>query len=340
MSIEVAASIDDQLWDEFVGEASGANIFHTRQFFDAFSNSNKYRPFTFFLVEGGKPKACLLALQARILGPRFGDLVSRSVVYGGALLADDLDHNYIKRHVPKLVRAHDVTLRRRAIYSEIRNVGDPLPVLLSLTGEKHRFIAHINYLVNLTAGEETVWNQIVPKRRRLIKRAAERDVEVTEASGKDDLDSFTELVTATYSRVKMPCFESEIFERAWDVLAPLGRLRIILARHEGRVIGTMAALVYNGLVFDWYAASSEKGDELDVNSVLAWNMMQWGCRQGHRVFDFGGAGDPHVDYGVREFKARFRGELVNYGRFTKIYAPVRYALAVAGYQSLRGIIFR
>ena len=41
-------------------------------------------------------------------------------------------------------------------------------------------------------------------------------------------------------------------------------------------------------------------------------------------FDFMGAGKPDQDYGVREFKSKFGGELVEFGRFVKILNPMLY----------------
>lgn len=39
---------------------------------------------------------------------------------------------------------------------------------------------------------------------------------------------------------------------------------------------------------------------------------------GCTTFDFMGAGKPNKPYGVREFKKRFGGELVEYGRYRLI----------------------
>jgi len=340
MSIEVTSHIDDALWDDLVEGCAGSNIFHTRSFLEVFADSDKYRPFAFFLVENGRPRACLQTVRARLLGPSVGDLVSRSVSYGGVLCADDLTHNFIQKHLPKLIERHDEVVGPQTIYSEVRNVSDPMPVLLALTGLKHKFVPHLNYLVDLTQGEEPVWNNIVSKRRRLITKAMERGVELVEGTTDAHLETYINLVSATYARAKLPCFEPEIFRQAWKLLGPSGRFRILLTRYEGEFIGTMGTLPYNRRVFDWYAASNAQGDALDVNAVLAWANMKWGCENGYDVFDFGGAGDPNEEYGVREFKGRFRGQLVNYGRFVRVYAPVRYAVAVAGYGALRGLIFR
>jgi lipid II:glycine glycyltransferase (peptidoglycan interpeptide bridge formation enzyme) len=47
-----------------------------------------------------------------------------------------------------------------------------------------------------------------------------------------------------------------------------------------------------------------------------------------------GAGAPDQDYGVREFKARFGGELVNYGRFIRINNKFLFNLGKCGMKIL------
>ncbi len=53
-----------------------------------------------------------------------------------------------------------------------------------------------------------------------------------------------------------------------------------------------------------------------------------------QVFDFMGVGIPDRDYGVREFKAKFGGKLVNYGRFGRINNKFLYAITEIGYNIL------
>ncbi|MDH4208252.1 MAG: hypothetical protein OEV76_05210, partial [Anaerolineae bacterium] len=54
-----------------------------------------------------------------------------------------------------------------------------------------------------------------------------------------------------------------------------------------------------------------------------------------RVYDFGGAGKADEEYGVRDFKAKFGGDLVCYGRNTCVHAPFRLAMSKLGYEGYR-----
>ena len=42
------------------------------------------------------------------------------------------------------------------------------------------------------------------------------------------------------------------------------------------------------------------------------------------MIDFMGAGKPNIEYGVRDYKLRFGGELKEDGRFTVIFKPMMY----------------
>jgi hypothetical protein len=56
--------------------------------------------------------------------------------------------------------------------------------------------------------------------------------------------------------------------------------------------------------------------------------IQYAIQHQLPVFDTMGAGKPGVPYGVRDFKLRFGGDLVEHGRFLHINKPTLYRLGV------------
>ena len=50
-----------------------------------------------------------------------------------------------------------------------------------------------------------------------------------------------------------------------------------------------------------------------------------------------GAGKPDEGYGVRDFKARFGGTMVEEGRFIHVSHPVLYSIGKIGVKLLKGI---
>jgi len=338
MPIEVVRSIPHDVWDHYTDGNPSANIFHTRQFIDCFAGSSKYVPHVFFLQEDSSPVACLIAVQTKILTsfPRFS---SRSIVFGGISCADDVTERYLSKHIGTLVHEYDESMRAQTLFTEIRNMTDQTSRIIPLIRSGYKFNPHLNYLIDLRQGDSAIWEEFSGDQRRMLKRAEKTGMEITELSEPAQIDVFHQLVSRVYSRARLPFLAKAIFEEAWLRLGPLGRLRMTLARHNGNVVAGRAALVYHGRVFDWFAGSSAEGDKVNANAALVWEMVSWGCKSGYEIFDFGGAGDPNVEYGVREFKSRFQGHLVNFGRFIRVYSPSRYRASEMAYAALRRVLF-
>jgi lipid II:glycine glycyltransferase (peptidoglycan interpeptide bridge formation enzyme) len=337
MPLEVVRSLAPDAWDDYAERNASVNIFHTRQFADCFAGSSRYVPHTFFLQEDGRTVAAMVSLQTKIL-PRFPSLASRAVVFGGISIADEATPRFVNKNIGSLLEAYDNSIRNQTLFTEIRNMDDQTRRILAVTRSGYKFAPHLNFLVDLSAGTEVIWDGFSSDQRRSIKRPEKAGVIVREMS-EPQLDVFHALVTRIYERAHVPFFPVSTFEAAWRRLSPLRQLRITFAEHDGKVVAARAALLYHGRVFDWFAGSSEEGEKLNANALLVWEMMKWGSENGYVLFDFGGAGDPNTEYNVREFKSRFQGETVNYGRFVRVYSRPRYQLGYRAYGVLRRILF-
>ena len=63
-------------------------------------------------------------------------------------------------------------------------------------------------------------------------------------------------------------------------------------------------------------------------SILA--AIEFGLTQNVKSLDFMGAGKRDKEYGVRQYKLEFGGEIVEHGRFLKISRPVLFQLGNIG----------
>ena len=69
-----------------------------------------------------------------------------------------------------------------------------------------------------------------------------------------------------------------------------------------------------------------------------WRVLEQGNLDGFKTYDFGGAGRPDEEYGLRDFKAKFGGQLVSYGRNIKVHSPNLLRLSEAGYGIYRSLL--
>ncbi|MBP5318881.1 MAG: GNAT family N-acetyltransferase, partial [Paludibacteraceae bacterium] len=103
--------------------------------------------------------------------------------------------------------------------------------------------------------------------------------------------------------------------------------RLLVCKCQGRVIGGMVQIWYGRTVYDLYACALDRRHAAYSPSVmLYYHTMCEMARQGGGVFDTMGAGKPGSAYGVRDFKSRFGGETVAFGRLVRINKPFLYRL--------------
>ncbi|MBK9637322.1 MAG: peptidoglycan bridge formation glycyltransferase FemA/FemB family protein [Bacteroidetes bacterium] len=112
-----------------------------------------------------------------------------------------------------------------------------------------------------------------------------------------------------------------------------------MIRHEGKIIGGIVCPIFPGkAIYEWYIAGMDKECKDQYPSILStWAAIAEGQKMGLNHFDFLGAGKPDADYGVRDFKAKFGGELIQYGRYEKIHHPLLMKIGIFGLKMLKFI---
>jgi lipid II:glycine glycyltransferase (peptidoglycan interpeptide bridge formation enzyme) len=144
-----------------------------------------------------------------------------------------------------------------------------------------------------------------------------------------------DLLSRSYAYARVPLADQSLFEAAFDLLHPRGMVKFLLAWIGKDCVAASAELVYKDTIFGWYSGVERAHSSSAPNELLMWHILEWGADNGYRVYDFGGAGRSYEEYGVRDFKAKFGGELVSYGRNSCIHSPTRLALSKAGYKVYR-----
>jgi len=142
----------------------------------------------------------------------------------------------------------------------------------------------------------------------------------------------------TYARAQVPLADLSLFEAVFDILVPQGMAKMLLAQVDGRYVAASVEVPYKDVIYSWYSGYDPAFQKVYPNDNLVWHILEWGAKNGYRCFDFGGAGRPDEDYGPRDFKAKFGGTLVSYGRHTCVHAPLFLAFSRIGYQIYRKML--
>jgi serine/alanine adding enzyme len=329
--IELARMTEEHssAWGQFVLAHDEGNIFQTPEMAEVYQRHEALQPVTLLALEKGSGAVCgglvglLLVEKPGVLSA----LSTRAIIQGGPLFRPD---RVGRQAVPLLMEAFDECAGSKALFGEIWNLFAVAAGGDVFTGTGYEWLDHLNFLIDLRRSPDDIFASFSKSRRKNLRRSEQAGVTVSEITSADDLDIFYELLRETYDRVRLPLVSPAFFNIAFEILVSKQMAHFFLARHGGEAIGARAVLTYKNLVYDWFAGSPGEAQELYPDETLVWHILQWAVANGYTCFNFGGAGKPGQEYGPREFKRRFGGELVNLGRYRKIYSPVKLKLAEFG----------
>jgi hypothetical protein len=244
-------------------------------------------------------------------------LSRRLVIYGGPLYSPELSADMI---IPGLLKTLHDQISRRIIYTEIRNLFDQSEWIRIYKQAGYSYSENLNYLVSINPETE---NNIHNNKLRQIKKSLENGAYISEPAGEEEVRTFYTILADLYSKkVRKPLPDISFFLEFYR-MPGLGKY--LLVKKDGEIFGGIMFPFFSGIIYEWYVASVMSNTGGFYPGVLAtWAPLRFAMDNGLRMFDFMGAGKPQKDYGVRQFKSQFGGELVNFGRFTRVHNSILY----------------
>ena len=342
--IEITDSVDRQRWEEFVSGHPQGNIFQSSYLADVYRATKNYEPISLAAVESDgncessencenrdncKILAVLQAIIIRDAPGLVGSISSRSIINGGPLFVEGKKG---LEALEKLLNYYEKFLHKRAIYTQIRNMWDTEDSKTTLDSLGYQYEPHLNYLIDLNRPAKEIWGDIHKPRRKGINRAEKAGINIRKIETKNEIKDCYKVIEETYKNVRLPLADISLLENAYEKLSGAGLIDFYLATLDGEVVGSRVVLKYRGLVHDWYAGSKQEINY--VNEAVVWHMLSEYAEK-EKVFDFGGAGHPDKPYGVREFKKRFGGEEVNFGRYEKVHDRNKKELLNLGFKAYK-----
>lgn len=335
-SLKVTNCIEKGKWGDFVYNHPHGNIFQTPEMAEVYKRTKNYEPISLAVVDSSDEiLAVLLAVVIKEMGGILGSFSAHSRVNEGPLFLEDergIDATML------LMGHYEKIVRKKALYTEVRNIRNTSEFSNIFNGLGYEYEERLNFLINLNRVEEEIWRAIHKSRRKGINRAKNKGVTVEKMEDKKDIPVFYDIVAKTYKRVGVPLADYSFFEAMFEILVPKKMADFYLAKYNNKSVGARVVLKYRGSVYDWYAGSLPTNDPLYVDEAMVWHILKEGANNGYAIFDFGGAGKPNEEYGVREFKRRFGGDLVNYGRYKKEHSPFKMKIAGKGFGIYKKII--
>jgi CelD/BcsL family acetyltransferase involved in cellulose biosynthesis len=324
-------------WDDFNLHHPKGSAFHSSQLVRVFQNARGFSPLPLAAVSpSGEIQALLVAVRVQSFSEVFGAVSSRSICYAEPLCYDD--PNSIAA-LSRLIDAHDRAMCRRVLFAEVRPLHANGPERVALEQCGYEYLDYLNYVVDTTQPKDALWKRVRDTARTSIRKSQRQGLEIRHIDSANTVDLFYPLLSETYRRADTPLADRSLFDAAVSILRPQGMIEFTSVYNQDRPIAMNAMLLFNKQVFGWYSGSVRVRGASQMD-LLQWHEIAWSCEQGYSRYDFGGAGWPNVPYGVRDFKAKFGGDLVCYGRYRKVYSRWKMALAERAYALRRSVLSR
>jgi serine/alanine adding enzyme len=328
---------DRAAWQGFVQDQPGANIFHTLEMRETFARAKGHRPDVWAAVgDDSRIAALLTPVHITLYGGLLKRLTTRSIAYGGILAPETPDGDAALR---LLLMRYGQEQRSRSLFTEIRHL-DPLGARRSLLEAcGYRYEEHLDFLLPLERPADVVLARMGKKTRYEIRRALrDKAITISRVERRSSIPAAYALLRETYARARIPLADISLFEAAFDVLAPRGMILILLAHVDGVPAACSMELLFRRTIYGWYAGFDRTFRRHLLNEALTWWILRWGAENGYERYDFGGAGRPHEAYGVRNFKAKFGGIPVEYGRSVQVHDPLVLRVSETAYRAARSIV--
>ncbi len=333
--MKVVRELDNLKWSDFVFLHPEGNIFQSPEMYDVYRHTKSYEPILVALLDDrDEVLGVLLSVVQRedSFVPR--GLTARAVVWGGPLVRDN-DQSVMKT----LLYNYDNIAKSEALYTEFRNLWDFSASYGTFEAQGYRVSAHLNFLVDLAKGKDVLFSKLSSSKRRQVRRGLEK-AEISIAANEDDIVEYYGILADYYSAVvKKPLPPLSFFTSFHRILSARNSGITFLVRNNGKIIGGIVCPISRNysrnVIYELYVAGSRAHDNIYPGVLATWAPIEWGAENGFDFFDFMGAGRPDVEYGVREFKSKFGGELVSYGRLRKIHRPALNAISRAGFRLWR-----
>ena len=333
-NLEIVHDLDQHAWRRFVDDHPHGNIFHTPEMFRVFASAGGHQPELWAVVApGSRILALLVPVAVSLRQGVLRQMTTRSILYGG-VLCEESDTG--REALRILLEAYSKSAQHRLLFTEVRHLHDVSHLQPALQDCGYQFEDHLNYLVRLDRPLDEISQDVSRRSRKRIQKALrDGNIQVCEVTNPAEMKEWYQGLVQVYGRAKVPLADYSLFEAALEVLGPKGMLKVFLARIGGHVAACSAELIFKGTMYGWYGGATRVDDGHPTNELLTWHVLAWGAKHGCRIYDFGGAGKPSVRYGVRKFKSKFGGDMVNFGRNVCIHRLLLFQLSRIGYEFYR-----
>lgn len=307
------------------------DLFQSKAYYSFLESTDLFTP---FLYEVTRDSETVGRIQGYIQSDggvikRF--LSKRAIINAGPYFAAGIQPDEVECLLKQCVHG----LQGKAIYIETRNFKDYSPWREVFERVGFTYEPHYDFIVD-TTDPVAVEERMGKSRKRDVKTSLKNGMAIVDEPSWEEVSAFYGVLENLYrTRVKTPLFPLSFFEKLYHASFS----KFILVRYGDEIVGGTVCVFDAETVYEWFACGKD-GFYKNVypSTVATYYGIRFATENGFKRFDMMGAGAPgDGGYGVRDFKAKFGGELVEYGRFKYVSNHLLYGIGKFGVSLMKKI---
>lgn len=321
--------------DKFVLNHSNGNFFQSLQAHEFFELVENHKPFMFAVIDGEEVLGVLNGVVVNN-GKNIKKYMSRrAIIWGGPLINEKKEFKKKNEIVSLLLTHLNMYCKKETMYTEFRNFYDMSEFKEVFSDKGFKYKQHLNYIVSLENYENN-YNKLKKDKRYELKKSKENGLSYKIAENVREVRKYYEILKELYSvKVKKPLNNFDFFRTFFET-KELGIIILVMFKCE--VVGGVVCPIFKNTIYELYEAAEDiKQKHIYPNVLATYSPIEYGLLNGLKYYDMMGAGKPEEKYGVRDFKSKFGGEMVEYGRFVNVNKPFLYKAGKIGLKLINKI---
>jgi serine/alanine adding enzyme len=316
-------SVDVLKWEELIRNSNYPTPFQKPQFYYLCKSTAGHNGLVCAIEEAGKYAAICVADIIKEKGIK-SHFSRRAIIYGGPVLSDDNQADVLAI----LLENINNELKDKVIYVEIRNFGDYSGYSPVFTQMGWKYVPWLN--VRKTLNFQNL-NELISSfkynRRREILLTLKAGFTYRESESEQEAKVVYGILKNLYKNrtgLPLPPF------RYFTDFMKTGLMKLFIVMDKDVIAGgSFCVIMEKKSVFTFYYCGLRNYKPKSYPTHLAvLAAMEYGLMNGLKYLDFMGAGTPGTEYGVRNYKMEFGGDLIEEGRYLKIENKFLYPLGV------------
>jgi len=280
--------LEQENWNNLLISTPGYSFFYTSNWADVLSKSYDYKPL--YLCDKGENTFISLLPVMEVDSILTG---KRGVCLPFTDTCEPIAEN--AQQFQKLFDQAVVMGRKRKWkYLDIRG-GEKY---LSAEKPSQSFWGHT---LDLSCGQQQLFFNLRDSTRRNIKKAQNKNINVTISTSPQSMKDFYRLNTMTRRKHGLPPQPYKFFQHLYDHVIARDMGFIAIASLGERAIAANIYLNFGKEIIYKYGASDKAFQHLRANNLVMWEAIKWGCERRFQSISFGRT-EPE-DEGLMQFKA-------------------------------------